>query len=725
MHSAPLLPLGLTLRADLCLTLFLTLLLFQSACAAQDPFQTSTVPDTAHASDQLGPGENNDGPYPDHDSQAYEASFQGVSRDITGRAGVGLVGLLADTPQNLNILPGSTIYYSFQVKPTDQPQRRRDLQDVLEGKQPNDQRESVEGKEEVILEPSNTWNASKEESTAIAARQDSDDGAVNVYISINTCIQPSFKSSEDRQSPPQLLLSTLPIRAGQQFDDSIPTGFATTDLSEGYAGVTVKADGAVVVAVAAPEVSKSGSTDWNYDVAASLHGPYHAFDSSIPVYLKLIDSDPHAALLITDGLETWSKDQANKTYGSLAAGAPLDIFANNINYTALHGLTHSYCAQARFAQIQGSTGSNPFNGFEKGLTVAQPSKLTEEQFYLPGLNATSTYYGRLASLNASKYGNPATIGGGGVIYPTMNFTTKADENCAVVYNLSFCADVNYAVPANPSRYDRAQLTSLYDDQASKLYKNFSYSLQQIPCNTTPTAQYSLAVGCDDCAAAYKTWLCAVTIPKCMDFSTNFGVNTIPNSFLTSIADVSGSGLFKSMAENDDYDGDAANEQDNAVNDPNDPSTNKQSTRAYLMPRNLAQAPLLPPSSSSPQGGPPTHIPSHTNINSTLLTTLSTNSSRSNATIASLIQPGPYLEVLPCADLCYDLVRMCPAALGFGCPAPGSRLEALSYGRRGVGRGGAYTCNAPGAVYYPNGGRTLHVGGWMLGVAVVVGVWVAV
>lgn len=51
-----------------------------------------------------------------------------------------------------------------------------------------------------------------------------------------------------------------------------------------------------------------------------------------------------------------------------------------------------------------------------------------------------------------------------------------------------------------------------------MYKNFGYSLQQIACNTTSSAQYSLARNCTDCAAAYRQWLCAVTIPRCEDFS---------------------------------------------------------------------------------------------------------------------------------------------------------------------------------------------------------------
>ena len=61
---------------------------------------------------------------------------------------------------------------------------------------------------------------------------------------------------------------------------------------------------------------------------------------------------------------------------------------------------------------------------------------------------------------------------------------------------------------------------MYDDYARSLYTNFSYSMQQIPCNASSDARYSLAVTCDNCTAAYKQWLCAVSMPRCMDFSSS-------------------------------------------------------------------------------------------------------------------------------------------------------------------------------------------------------------
>ncbi|KAI0123103.1 stretch-activated Ca2+-permeable channel component-domain-containing protein [Xylariales sp. AK1849] len=74
-----------------------------------------------------------------------------------------------------------------------------------------------------------------------------------------------------------------------------------------------------------------------------------------------------------------------------------------------------------------------------------------------------------------------------------------------------------------------------------------------------------------------------------------------------------------------------------------------------------------------------------------------NSSRLPA-IDEQVQPGPYKEVLPCEDLCYDIVQSCPASLGFGCPQPTMVGFNTSYGRRTTG-GSNVTCNYPGSAHY--------------------------
>jgi calcium channel MID1 len=72
-----------------------------------------------------------------------------------------------------------------------------------------------------------------------------------------------------------------------------------------------------------------------------------------------------------------------------------------------------------------------------------------------------------------------------------------------------------------------------------------------------------------------------------------------------------------------------------------------------------------------------------------------NSSR-NKLIDDLIHPGPWKEILPCKDLCHDLVQSCPASMGFVCPLEGEGLESYGYGSFGSNRKDKnITCNYPG------------------------------
>jgi calcium channel MID1 len=66
----------------------------------------------------------------------------------------------------------------------------------------------------------------------------------------------------------------------------------------------------------------------------------------------------------------------------------------------------------------------------------------------------------------------------------------------------------------------------------------------------------------------------------------------------------------------------------------------------------------------------------------------------NPMIDEIIQPGPYKELLPCEDLCFDIVRSCPAKLQFSCPS--GRTRELSYGKRDP-EDKELWCNFPGAV----------------------------
>lgn len=157
-----------------------------------------------------------------------------------------------------------------------------------------------------------------------------------------------------------------------------------------------------------------------------------------------------------------------------------------------------------------------------------------------------------------------------------------------------------------------------------MYQVFNNSIQQISCNTTDSAKYSLVSTCDDCSDSYKTWLCAVTIPRCEDLSTpvSVGVATMPRSMgNASVADLQTAGINASYAK-----------------------------RSWV-------------------------------------------SSSRNPLIDQNLAPGPYKELLPCANLCYDLARTCPTVLAFSCPAQTSLLS-RSYGifNRQLASTGTWTCN---------------------------------
>jgi calcium channel MID1 len=240
-------------------------------------------------------------------------------------------------------------------------------------------------------------------------------------------------------------------------------------------------------------------------------------------------------------------------------------------------------------------------------------------------------------------------------YHSALILTLPDGNCAVIFNLTFCSTVSYAVPGNPSTFPNVNgLAAFYDNAAASAYANFDKALQQIPCEISSTGQYSLARTCADCAAAYKAWLCSVTIPRCQDYSNS------------------------------------------------DP---------WLQPRNVVQP-----------------FPNMTMLDAAFVeasqNVLFLNSSR-NPSIDEEVKPGPYKEILPCQDLCYNLVQSCPAAMGFECPRPGMEGFASSYGYRPNGSAnedGQITCNYPGAAYYLSGAGGAERSAWVV-VMVVVGLGV--
>jgi calcium channel MID1 len=473
-----------------------------------------------------------------------------------------------------------------------------------------------------------------------------------VYISVTTCLQPLWNASMGNQTadPPQLVLYVSNSTANKSPGPSSPASDqVAVNLIQGFANYSMNATTDVYMAVHAPPTQPGFSGIWNYEIAASIDNYYHAAHPDSP-FLYLVDTDTHAALLVTNNLTT-AEPQSDVYQKWMNLTSPFTVFVQPTADKSLDGMRHSYCGMTH-ASINNASSS-----VQSGMITRGLGHKPKEQFYIQNLNSSVSYFGVLAMQGNSTSTGPGVVGGGGQIWQPVNFTTKSDNNCALVFNLTFCHDVAYAVPSNPDRYpDQPSLSAVYDSYAASLYDNFAKSLDQIACNTTLSAQYSPAKNCDDCADAYKQWLCAVTMPRCEDFSS-------PNP--------------------------------------------------WLQPRNMGQAPIRNSSSSMPypdsylqvqdqldrQYIPMTSAPSDSNAyRQTYASVAASNSSRNPSIIVDLIAPGPYKEVKPCEDLCYSLVRSCPAALGFGCPDPGRGLE-VDYGKRSDD--GNVTCSYLGAVYYLN------------------------
>lgn len=453
-------------------------------------------------------------------------------------------------------------------------------------------------------------------------------GTTLLHITLNICDQPLPKTANTNgaPSPLQLYVST---DSDNQSPDKDNNNYEVP-IMYGYGVISLNVTGDVYLSVVTPEKSKQFDGIYSYELTGSTDSPYTTYVDDAT--MLLVDSDTGAALLS-------SKDATNTSmYG---------VFVHPQDDPTILGLSRSFCGLRNWARIKGNINDLSTGDVDTGLMILGGNE-TKQQFYVKNLNGSSAYYGFIA-LNGTSTGSKlgaGNVGGGGKVWKPMNFTTKVSDNCAVIYNLTFCSDVAYAVPANNTKYNQTELSKFYDNDAKDKYQNFNKSLSQIPCDTTSSAQYSLARNCTDCANAYKTWLCAVTIPRCEDFS---------------------------------------------------------SSADYLMPRLVSQT-------FSNESSP------HERIEAPLLagnkSAVNMSSSR-NSRIDTDIRPGPYKEVLPCTNLCYEIVRSCPASLQFSCPLEKHGLY-YAYGENKTDM--EVTCNYPGAPFRQSIASGISGSSWVAPVA---------
>lgn len=416
-----------------------------------------------------------------------------------------------------------------------------------------------------------------------------------LYTTMNICDMPYSSTPFDTN----FTVGELPMLFVSNTNVSDPILGSTMDglpAIYGFANITVQVTSSTMFAeVIAPQVLSSNlQGSWTYEIAMSTTGPVHGVVAGPNLYL--VDTDFADALFVT----------GNYTGDITVNDYELFIYSSSSSNNGLfyEQLGASYCAVSNGPSLENTMNVQITN------TTRGSGDTLKGQYVVSQLNKSTSYYAYLTQPNDGGNLSLAGSSGGLIFNPPVEFSTKSDENCQLVYDLDFCSGVAYAVPGNASAFNMSQLSQFYDTNAQALYQNFSYSLQNVPCNASNETRYSILRNCDDCAVAYGQWLCAVTIPRCADWSSN-------ESFL------------------------------------------------YPRPVGTSRNPL----------------------------------------IDQVIQPGNYKEILPCVNLCYNLMEGCDSSLQFTCPQQGKGLE-QSYGQ--LSDNGTVSCSYPGALYYTNAATRLSL-----------------
>lgn len=307
----------------------------------------------------------------------------------------------------------------------------------------------------------------------------------NLYTTINVCSEPQSETLFGKGGPNGLLLYASNENDTDEHLPGIETQF-------GFANVTLlQLNNTYGIAmVVAPELDDAQG-NWTYEIGMSTVGPIHSVNSHPNLYL--VDTDFANALFVTGNL---TENRNVSDY---------DIYIYSATNSINRRLMGSYCALSTRGALLNTKNTNV------STTTRGPGK-TKGQFFVHSLNKSTNYFAYLTQPNINMEG--------GVVFHSVNYSTKAEQNCQLVFDLEFCADVAFAVPGNASMFEPPELGHFYDEMARHRYTNFSRSLENVACNATDENRYSLMRNCDNCADSYKQWLCAVTIPRCTDYTLN-------------------------------------------------------------------------------------------------------------------------------------------------------------------------------------------------------------
>ncbi|CCL98468.1 uncharacterized protein FIBRA_00466 [Fibroporia radiculosa] len=250
------------------------------------------------------------------------------------------------------------------------------------------------------------------------------------------------------------------------------------------------------------------SNQFPFEVGVSNNGPIHKVLDTLPL---LGDSTANQVLLFsppfsppTFSVSTYPNytfPPANLTFPTEPSSPPqFSIFIAPTSQ-ALTSLPRTGCAMRASG---GNIGLYEPSSSSEGLWL-RDSDGWRWQWFVNGLTP-QTNYTVYAVDNGTQVAGP--------IY----FTTKsAAFACPILYSLPFCPSVSYAVPINSSNtaagITAGELPEAVTENFLSGLTNFTVMLSTWACGRD---LYSPIMTCTDCQAAYRTWLCLVSFPRCAE-----------------------------------------------------------------------------------------------------------------------------------------------------------------------------------------------------------------
>ncbi|KOG96887.1 Mid1p [Saccharomyces eubayanus] len=270
-----------------------------------------------------------------------------------------------------------------------------------------------------------------------------------------------------------------------------------------------------------PLSSSDTSGIWEYRLSISENDLVFQWD--VRPWVEVLDTDMHSALLSTGNVTADAKVYHNY---SIYDPSLYDLYVYsyeestrlnenyNLSLCAVKNGPHLVSSQDTSNSTVTTNSTNPLESTD--LIIQK--KITEyggsvsEMFYITGLNGSTTYTAYLTKKISNGDGLSNV---GGVLFSQVYFTTKSTNACSLIFDLDFCSDVAYSVPTSSfSVENKTLMAQTYDHIAEALYSNFSKALQLVSCDADKDARYSPIMACEDCAEAYRDWVCAVSIPRC-------------------------------------------------------------------------------------------------------------------------------------------------------------------------------------------------------------------